>query len=454
MEDFNDLSRYQDILGQLPMLQVYAHILYMFPLPKETSHRRLIDQLGDSITKVRQEVPWMGARVVNEGKSDGNSGLYRVIECPKPEQAIEVRDLRDKVAPYSELVAKKAPLSMIDPKLLTPVPGFPTRFEDSEEDPARVVRLQASLIEGGLILDFVIHHNMVDAGGHFGFVKLVAMAMRGEEFPIAILKEANRDRRCLFPLLTPDEPMLDHTHHRRPPLTEAAPLNYQHETSRYHIFRFSRDSMAALKSLSSRRSDMDSEVPFITTDDALSAFCWKRITIARSSHFEPDTRSRFSRAIDGRGPLGISPDYMGDVVHNVATWLSFQQLCILPLSAIASKLRKDLNRVNTSFHVRSFATFIAKEPDKSTITYAGEFNPMTDLGCSSIRGRKDLFPDFGELGRPQLVRRPPPAPFPGLTVMFPANGCGDCDAMICLTEKDFQALSADAEWTQYVEYIG
>ncbi|KAK3324853.1 trichothecene biosynthesis acetyltransferase [Apodospora peruviana] len=453
-EDYNDLDRYQDILGQLPMLQVYAHILYFFPIPEWTDRQQIVSQLEEAITKVREKVPWMGARVVNVGKGPKHSGIYRVAACPKPDRPIEVRDVRDKVASYADFSRKKAPLSMIDPQLLTPVSAFPIRFEDSEQDPARVIRLQASFITGGLILDFVIHHNMVDAGGHFGYVKLMAMAMRGEEFPEALLREANRDRRNLFALLTPTEPMLDHSHHRRPPITAAAPLAAAPEPARYHIFRFTVEKMNKLKAISSNSDEMDPDVPFITTDDALSAFCWKRLTAARARHFPPDTKSRFSRAIDGRGVLGLSPNYMGDVIHNVPAWLTFKELVDWPISKIASHLRKRLNQVNTAYHVRSFATFISKEADKSTITYAGEFNPATDVGCSSIRGRKDLFPDFGALGKPQLIRRPPPAPFPGLVVFFPANEAGDSDAMVCLTETEFAALSRDPEWTEFIEYIG
>lgn len=456
MDDYNDLDRYQDILGQLPMLQVYSHILYFFPTPQGISPETIITHLENAIATVRQKVPWMGAQVVNIGRGPRNSGLYRVVACPSPVDLVDVRNLDNQMPLYAEFSNKRAPMSMIDTTLLTPVPSFPTRFEGTDDNPAYVVRLQANFIEGGLVLDFVIHHNMADAGGHFGFVKMIAMAMRGDEFHDTLLKAANRDRRSLFPLLGPYEPRLDYSHYIRAPITETTPLVMEKDSSRYHIFRFTDEKLRRLKAASSDPRDMDPDVPFITTDDALSAFCWKRVTAARvkSGQFAPDTRSRFSRAIDGRAVLNISPDYMGDVIHNIASWLTFQELMDWSLSKIASHLRKRLNEVNTGFHVRSFATFIASEPDKSKITYGGEFNPDTDFGCSSIRGRKDLFPDFGILGRPEFIRRPPPAPFPSLVVFFPGNQQGDCDAMICLTDRDFGALSDDVAWKEFVDYIG
>lgn len=460
--EYQDLDRYQDILGQLPMLQVYSHILYVFPALDDFAQQSLVTQLEAAITKVRDHVPWMGARVVNVGKGPGNSGTYRVIACSKPSKAIDVRDVRDAAPTYAEFESRKGALSMIDAKLLTPVSAFPARFEDSDADPAYTVRLQASYIKGGVILDFCMHHNMADAGGHFGFVKLIAMAMRGEDFPPDLLRDANLDRRGLVPLLGPEESMLDHSHHKRPPITEAAPVTgdggpQKPTPARHHIFRFSVATMDKLKELA--RPDAangDGDVAFISTDDALCAFIWQRVAAARTKAqgIAPETSSRFARAIDGRGALGIPRNYMGDVIHNVTAFLTFGELLVRPLSSVAAHLRRRLNECNTSYHVRSFATFLAGEQDKSTITYGGDFNPKSDLGCSSIRARKDLFPAFGDLGKPILIRRPPPPPFQGLLVLFPANEENDCDAMLCVADTVFDALMADPEWAEAVEYIG
>ncbi|KAL4990835.1 transferase family-domain-containing protein [Aspergillus falconensis] len=473
MEDYTNLDRYQDILGQLPMLQVYAHVLYFFPTPS-CSRQELVDTLSAAITKVRQAVPWMGARVVNTGRIPGrSSGLYRVVACEPPSPPIVVKDVQSQAPSYSAFAARSAPLSMIDASLFTPVPGFPTQFEDSDEDPAHVVRLQVSFIAGGVVLDFVTHHNMVDAGGHFGFVRLMAMALRGEEFPAALLKEVNRDRRpgILFPLLGPDEPMLDHSHHRRRPITAADPLVQTAKAARTHIFRFTGDKLRQLKELASQAEGFDRTVPYITTDDALSAFCWQRVLRARlrlhtrsdSRSISGETPSRFSRTVDGRRALGLSPDYMGDVIHNIATTLPVATVASAPLSTLACALRSRILAANANnssgYHIRSFATFIANEPDKSTITYGGEFNPVTDFSVSSILARRgEMFVDFGVLGRPGFVRRPPSVTFVGVGVFFPSSGdLGNgegCDASIGLTDEEFGILEEDEVWRGVVRYIG
>ncbi|KAI0161032.1 transferase family-domain-containing protein [Hypoxylon sp. FL1284] len=454
MDDYRNLDRYQDqALGQLPMLQVYSHILYFFPMPHEVSREKIIRELEAAVTKVRQEVPWMGARVVNEGKTDGNSGTYRPAPCPLPEKAIDVADYTDEIPTYAEFQARKAPLSMINTELLTPVPCFPNKFEDSDEHPAHVVRLQASFMRGGVVVDFAFQHNMGDASGHFGFVKLVATAMRGEPFPAGFLANANRDRRSIIPLLAPGEPTLDHSHHKRPPVSASVPL-VPAADARYHVFRFSVAAMARLKALASRPEGFDPAVPFVSTDDAICAFCWKRFVGARRARFPADATSRLGRQIDGRRLVGLPPDYMGEVAHTMSAWMTFGELVEAPLSAVASHLRRRLNETNNLGHLRSFATFIAREPDKSTITYAGRFDPAVDLGSSSIRTLPGVFPSFGPLGTPDYIRRPPSLPFPSTLVLYPGSPAGDCDAIACLTDADFEALKSDPEWNEYVEHIG
>lgn len=456
--DWQDLDRYQDVLGQLPMLQVYAHILYLFPLPNNVPREVVLKDLSRAIASVRKAVPWMGAKVINEGRSETSSGLYKLAGCQTPLYEIDVRDFNDdETCPsYKDLKMRKAPISMLDSDKFTSVPGFPVRFEDSEKDPSRVLRLNATFIKGGLVIDFLIHHNTADAGGHFGSIKMIAMAMRGEQIPIELLEQANRDRRNLFPLLGPNEPMLDHSSHIRPPITSAAPLVASDpNAAKYHVIRFSAEKLDMLKDIASK--ELNSDVPFISTDDALSALCWKHFTLARAHKFNPQTKSRFSRAVDGRAALKIPKEYMGDVIHNVSTFLTFEQLTAWSLSRIASHLRKELNAKNTAYHIRSFATFISKTHDKSTITYGGQFNPATDVGCSSVRGLgKILFPNFGILGEPEFVRRPKPGvAFPGLLVFFPGSPSGDCDVWVCLPEDEITTLTEkDEEWKKWAEYIG
>jgi trichothecene 3-O-acetyltransferase len=256
MDEYNNLDRYQDnALGQLPMLQAYSHLMYLFPLPGQASQEEIVRDLSEAVTKVREAVPWIGARVINVDKTGVSSGVYRPVSSPFPSPAVDVADAtsNDVVPTYAELGKAKAPLSKIDTQLFTRVPGFPVKCDvNSDERPAHVVRVQATFIQGGVLVDFAIAHNMADARGHLGFIRLVATAMRGEPFPESVLTQACLDRRNAVPLLGDDEPTLDHSHHRRAPVTADAPLTPK-QPARYHIFRFTAASMAALKELAGRQ---------------------------------------------------------------------------------------------------------------------------------------------------------------------------------------------------------
>lgn len=354
MDDFEELNRYQDILGQLPMLQGYTHLLYTFSTPDGVSQNEVCAKLERAIVEIREQVPWMGGRVINYGKTNKCSGTYRVVSCPPPKRSIEVRDLSREAASYADIKARKAPMSMLNSTLLTPVSSFPTRFEDSDQDPAQVLRVQASIIKGGMIIDFAIHHNMADGTGLYGLVRLVAAKMRGESVSRAILREANRDRRGLIPLLGPHEPLLDHGHHKRPPVTTKAPLITSPEPAAYHIFRITTRNIQKLKDLASDggRDKMEPNClpsdnfspaaptpSFVSSDDAISAFIWQRyagVALARCpgrQTKEDEARpSRFSRAVDGRRAAGLTREYLGVTVHNATSWLTLGELVRAPLA--------------------------------------------------------------------------------------------------------------------------
>ncbi|KAI1314100.1 transferase family-domain-containing protein [Xylaria venustula] len=453
MDDYQNLDRFQDVLGQLPMLQTYTQITYFFPRPHEIPSEKIIHDLSNAVTTLRKAVPWMGSRIVNIGKGPGTSGEYKLVKCSPPNPAVDIRNLEGVAPAYEDFRKRKAPVSMIESKLLAPVAGFPVPFEDSDDSPAHAVRVQANFIQGGLLVTFAIQHNVADAGGFSGLINIVATAMRGEAIPSELLEVANRDRRNALVLLGDDEPMLDHSQHLRPPLTAQEPLASPGAAS-YHVFRFTVAKMALIKQMASRREGFDPAVPYISTDDAICAFYWKHWTRVRSRRHGPDTVSRFGRQIDGRRLAGLPPTYMGAMAYTVTCSMTFGEIIEAPLSTAASRLRKCLRQTSTLYHLRSFATFVAREPDKSKITYAGKFNPDVDIGSSSVLSYTGLFPAFGYLGRPEFIRRPPSVPFAGSLVMWPGNPAGDCDAIACLTGSDLEALRADVEWKSLVEHIG
>ncbi|KAL2813945.1 trichothecene biosynthesis acetyltransferase [Aspergillus cavernicola] len=452
-----DPAQTQDLLGQLPLLKAYNHLLLGFATPDGVSQSAIVSSLEAAALKLTTHIPWLGGKVVNVGAGDGTSGAFQVVPCDKfapPNSILIVKDCTDLCPPWEELMKAKAPISILDGKTLCPRDAFPISYPDSEEDPAPALLIQLNLIKGGVLLNLAGQHNLSDGGGLIQIFNLLATTLRGEEYPPTAVENATQDRRNLIRLLGPGEPPLDHSHLVRPP-PGSLRLSLPNSPFVWQYFRFSAVKLAELKNRASNAADFDPAVRFISTNDATCAFLWQRILSVRLRRRQtPDDLCKFSRAVDVRRMMGISPEYMGVTVSNASCYLTFREVTTSSLSFLASTLRQPLSQVN-EYAVRSFATFLSQTEDKTPIAYAGKFNPDTDMGISSIAGAPLYHMDFGPLlGKVELVRRPNFSPIMSTIYLMPETRNKDVDMLVCLPEVDIQALRDDPEWTAYVEYIG
>lgn len=141
------------------------------------------------------------------------------------------------------------------------------------------------------------------------------------------------------------------------------------------------------------------------------------------------------------------------MVFTVATYKTYGELLALPLSAITSLLRRDLNEANTEHSARSYATFLAREPDMTKITYAGPFDRGTDVASSSM-AQAALVLQFGRLGPPEFVQRPNLFPLPGTLCFYPPEGSGDLNLLVCLSDEEINGLKEDQTSGKCTEVIG
>ena len=461
----DDLARYQDVIGQLARLKTYTHLLLCFPIPDELFRNSVIKSLETAALKLISTFQWLTSKVVNEDAGPGNSGVFKLAPCPlfaPPNSIVRVKDCSDACVPYAEIAKARGPFPMLDGKILGPVKAFPEMYEETESEPAPVIAIQANFIQGGLLLDTATQHNFIDGGGLFQCMRLFAKALRGEEFSDLEAQEGNRDRRNLIPLLGPNEPLLDHSHLKRLPLTtdqgQQPPPAASRPPAAWYCFRFPAPKLAQLKALANKdisRNLYDRSIPFVSTNDAVSAFCWKRVGAVRLIRRQrPDDFSKFSRAMDVRRAMQVPKEYMGQMGYNATCRLTFRDLEKASLGTTASILRKTVKDVNNEYSVRSWVTFIANEPDKSTIMFGGSFNPDTDIGLSSLAHAELHSAEFGVLGKPELVRRPNFLPLESCVYLWAQTEAGDLDVLMCLNEADIHALKRDGEWQEYAEFIG
>ncbi|KAL1642557.1 hypothetical protein SLS58_005325 [Diplodia intermedia] len=450
-----DFTRSEDVLGQFPQLKTYNHGVSLFPMRDGLTKETVVGAMEDATAKILAKIPWLSGQVVHEQRNDGGSGIFKMVPWPKdapPNKLLTIRDASDILPTYDEILAADAPFSMLDGEIICPFPGFPLPYDEAKIGPAPAMMLQVTFVQGGFLLTYSNQHNMVDGTGAFTIITLLSAALRGEEFPEDIIKAANQDPMDVIPLLDPYEPMRDHSYLLKP-TPAPAPVKAR-AIPKWTYFRFHKEAIPGIKKLAEDPAGFDPSVPFISANDALCALFWKRLAAVRiKTGLAPGAVSKFSRAIDIRPAVGVSPGYLGQMVYQSATRLSFQELVDLPLSTIASWLRRDLDEVNTEFCGRSYASFVAGVKDKTQLMYAGGLNPDYDVGHSSMMNAKVNGFDFGILGKPDLGRRPRLAPLSGVFYIYPPEASGDLLMLLCLPEMELQGLKDDPEWSKCASMI-
>lgn len=454
-----NFDRYTDVLGQLPFLQSYTHLLLIFPLANAAAGEQALAELKRAVEQLTLAFPWLNGRVVNDGRTDTNSGLFRIV--PSEFSSLSIIQVKhyqkDQHPSLDDIMAAKGPFDKLDGALLTPMCAFPETMSDPD---GPVVSLQANFISGGLLLDLAAQHNIMDMTGMTQCLRLLAASMRGEDVPSAAVEQGNQDRRCLIPLFEPGRPLLDHSHLQ-------SPTAYNKKSARavpytWRTFRFSPDTLLALKRQATQDivrargeapaigqvtkvEQTSRAVKFISTNDALCAFMWQRISSARLHvGVSPDRPTKYMRAIDGRRALGISHEYMGHMIHINMTQLPLGSVASQPLGLVAADLRQSLSKGGASADVvRSFATLIARTEDRSGISFGATFDPDLDVGCSSW-AHSDIYGHaFGSLGRPALVRRPRFRTLRSATYYLPACPDGTIDVLACLADDTFAVMEQD-----------
>jgi hypothetical protein len=436
-------------MGQFPVLNSYSMLAYGFELPLDVDREAVTSSLQASFEKLVEQIPWLGWQV---GTSE--SGMRTVLPWPRdiPKERLRVKICDDSIVPMDQLLAEKVPISRLDGKELCPWPALPQPHGIT--GPAPVIAFQASFVRGGLILNLIAHHTVMDGTADFQALQLFVTLLKGGEISTADLEQANRDRNRVVPLIPHGETVKDHSHLRPPPGWKfAMPTSWP----TWCYFLMPVDSLAEIVK-TVRGADTDSSIgERISSDDILSAFYWKRMCAVRLSRGIPkDTESKISRAINARTPLGIPSSYMGAQIYPAITRLPMDRVTELPVHQLARILRRQLLEAATPWAVRSFATFIARESpeDRAKLLYTGTHNANTDVGATNVSRLVTPKGPWGPLLGPcRFYRRPNTGPIPGaFRLQEPEDGA--YPIAVCLPEEDLKALKEDEEWIRYTTYIG
>lgn len=451
-----------DILGQTERInRLYTQITLCFPARADflSSRTEVIGILERGLARLNKEFPWLAGNVVQHG------GAFKIIAAGTA-PCLVVKDCQDDATlpTWDELEQANFPFRMLDEDLVAPCK---TMAETGTERP--VLLVQASFVEGGLLLTFNAQHGSMDMAGQGQVVALFAKACRGEEFTKDEVKIGNMqrtDRIALRDYRMPDDPdsvrpkqeevILELGTKPKPrEAQQSAPL----DALVWAYLDFPAASLSKLKQLASQT--LAADVTFVSTDDALSAFIWQSITRARQPRVDSpqSTPTTLTRNVDIRRYFDLPPTYPGLMTTATPHTYPVDDLVNQrSLGAITSDLRVALNPDSLRKNAITQATAIArnKEPAAQR-TVAALSNPSFDVRLSSWAKEKLYDLDFGPcLGRPEVVRRPRfmNGSREGLVYFLPKGKDGSVVVGICLRDEDMDRLKMDEEVLQWSRWIG
>lgn len=473
-----DFPEHQDLLGQLIRVNLYTPICLCFQLQDVSSKSQIIvGTLNQGLERLRDSFPWLAGQVIREGVVEkGNStGRSKIIASSDNNKRIPLivkdfghDDTAAVVVPSMDALRNaKFPFSMLDGEVLAPLSGLPTSYEG---DPAPVFFLQANFINGGLLLNFAGEHSTMDGQGLGEIIRMFDKACHNEPFTDEEVLQGNRARDSVIPLFDQTSykpgPELDHLLVKKPrastSTTSASTNNNMPPKCTWAYFHFSSANLAKLKSMASSSSSPFSEkrtaAPYITTNDALSAFIWQSTSRIRSSRLPPHSTTTFARAVDLRSTLSIPPCYPGNMINHTYTTLPLSSLVSSnSLNSLSSSLRLALNPSDLTFTIRSLATHISLTANNnlSGISPGANLDFSTDIFLSSWARLACYKFNFNlGLGLPESVRRPRYATVESLMYLMPMDRSGGIDAAICIRDEDLERLRRDQAFREYADWIG
>lgn len=437
------LDEYLDIFGQQPRINT-IHTPICFCFSCET-HKGVVESLQDGLERLAASFPWVAGRVIR----DDADGAFKIrpSDAPTP---LKIRDLRDSFPGMRECADRRFPCRILDEDVIAPCKTF------GSDGPAPVFVVQANLIQGGLLLVFSALHSAMDMAGQSQVIHLFSKACRGEPFTDEEISIGNLPRRHIIPLFDDNELKPEH----RPESHKEAIIKGTGKTeaaaeATWAYFIFSDDALRALKSQAMVSRDLlPSDIAFLSTDDALSAFIWQSITRSRMPRLSrpAETRSVITRTADARSHLQLPETYAGLVVCKTSSAVECSALVREPLGITASRLRRALRDVGYS--TKAVATLLSKG-HPGTLPGADVLEPSTGVNLSSWAKARCHELDFGRtLGKLEAVRRPTFKAWESLVYLMPKSPNGEMAVAVCLREEDMMRLRNAEEFTRFASYVG
>lgn len=374
--------------------------------------------------------------------------------------------------PVSELDAPKVlPRVVTEKSLLSPL-------GDNVDEQQPILVVQLNFIRGGLVLGVAVHHSCSDGPGVDGFLTTwaegAAAVAAGQPFP-APIDPANLDRSRLSPASAEaNQPGWEQLDGKFPIFKDMKgplpppPADFQMPVVGGTVWHFPASSLTQLKADASPAKlgqagagagDQGLGDAWVSTYDAVVAFLWQRVTVARLPHLRPDlatAESVLAHAVNTRNktvpPL---PDrFLGNAVAIPRTDPVPVRVVVQAgsLPRLAALVRRSTRSI-TPRYLDELGRWVAGLRDRRWVQiHAHAFLGMDFLASSWQPMRAYVAHDFG-FGLPRALRWPNPS-WDGYVFLFPSRahlvgGDEGLEVCLCLEKKTADGLMADEVMLKY-----
>ncbi|KAH7127955.1 transferase, partial [Dactylonectria estremocensis] len=416
-----------------------ARWVLCFPLQPSADTAQVYQDLQVGLAHTIKSIPWIAGTVAPEEGQDPKHNRIQVVDS-----SIGVKfpscDLTGTLPSYEELKKENFPLSKLSAAQLGPIGVF-------AEGPPPVMAAQANFIQGGLLLTVGVHHAVCDASALdtiVGTWSVNTAAASGSGSFTTYDAESN-DR---SPLMTgtPGAQLEHFSEYRLAPSADSSmpqmPAGFQMPAMATRVFRFSPEGLAGVKSAATAFS----------THDALCAFIWRHMTLARNIPGSSPTGDETSALAFGvnirrRTSPPLTPTYLGNAsMASMTSRLLVSSLTAdTGLSYAAAAIRKSLNSFNGPSRVPLTIGLLNSRPDATDFKLAYNAFLGPDIVTTSWADLLVYQADWGALGAVECFRTPGDGA-DGVIIIYPRLEDGGLEVTVGLELRAMERLYKDEQF--------
>ncbi|CAI6014629.1 unnamed protein product, partial [Clonostachys chloroleuca] len=423
-----------------------ARWILCFPLETDADYDELYEKLRIGLAHTIRSIPWIAGVIGPEEGSEIKNNRIQIVDSTSG-LSFCYRDLTDVLPPYEDLKTNGFPLSKLSTDELGPIGVM-------AEPPQPVMKAQASFVKGGLLLSVGIHHAVGDATALDTIVGTWAQntAAANGSGSFSTYDSPSHDREPLMNGIS-GAPLSDFPEYQLIPAAILQPpqMPPQLPSLVTHVFCFSPQALAKLKCSAAAFS----------TNDALCAFLWSRMTVARwtggASSPQDDIKNKSSSiwyAINIRSRT--SPPLPSTYLGNGSMCTTTEPLAATTLlgdnglTEAATTIRKSLVAFNSPSRVPLTIGLLSSRPDPTD--FALPFNAFLgpNVVATSWTDVKVYERNWGALGFIDSMRVPGEGS-DGNIIILPRLRDGSLEAVVGLESEAMSRLLADEQFSKFAK---